>query len=258
MKVNSVLIVLLLAFTNFVAGQQPTQSTAQSPQRDPQALQLLRQSVLLMGAGKKATIADAEALGQLFTPSDLINPTGSFIAKVRGKDFSMETTRKQIQTRYAVLNGRGSSFRNGKLKPLANYNADGLSLDILPLLARWTEFDLSNARVDPAIKESLDGVPCYGIHIELPTAGELNEHGKFDVLLDQGSGLISAIRYTMTLGPYQQNKIPVENRFADYRDFGGILIPKHVTRIVNGIATAVLQIDQLHVNNGFIDTDFQN
>jgi hypothetical protein len=229
-----------------------------APQRDPQGLQLLYQLYLKMGSANIAQIVDVQAVGQVYDPNDLSNPKGTFVAKLRGRDFSMDTTRSDIQTRYRVLNGIGSVNKNGEIKPLAPYNSAGLSLDILPLFARWTEFVQRKVAVMAPKDVQVDGVACYSIHVDLGDAGSLNDHGKVDVLLDRASGFVLAIRYLATLGPYKNFKTLVENHFADYADFGGIMLPRRVTRYVNGQPIAVLMIDQVRANNGFTDADFRN
>lgn len=239
-------------------GQQPSPPATQAPQRDPQALRLLEESSVKMGATNKAAIVDVQANGQLFASSDPSNPAGSFVAKARGRDFSMEVSRRGQITRYAVLNGRGSELKNGQRRALANYNSEGLSLDILPLFARWTEFEKPDATIQGPATAQVDGMACFEIHVSLSDQSSLNEHGKITVFLDQTSGLVSAIRYSMTLGPRSDSKAPVENRFSDYQSFGAILLPTRITRYINGNPSAVLKINGVRTNNGFTDSDFEN
>jgi len=100
------LLSVIIVFSS--SSRLNSQQLVTAVMRDPQALHLLEESLAEMGPATKDTIVDAEAVGKLFTPSDLANPVGSFVAKVRGKDFSMETTRGGSQSRFRVLNGRGS------------------------------------------------------------------------------------------------------------------------------------------------------
>jgi hypothetical protein len=230
----------------------------QAPQRDPQAVALLTQAYLNMGGARRVGIVDIRATGRVFSPNDIANPVGTFEARLRGKDFSMETTLNGSQFRYRVLNGRGSASRNGQVKPLPPYNTMGLGLDILPLFARWTEFAQGAAAVAAPTTTQVGGFATYSIRVDLGDSGTLNDHGRIEVLIDRASGLVVAMRYQATLGPYVNYKTAVENRFANYKDFGGILLPTQVTRYINGQPRLVFEINQVQANNGFTDIAFRN
>lgn len=250
---------LLVVIANPLRAQtSPPTTSPQAVQRDPEALRLLSQSYQRMGGANRSSIVDITARGQIFRPGNAAEPIGTFVGKVRGKDFSMEVTPNGQVTKYAVLNGSGSVMKNGEVRVLANYNTEGLGLDILPLFARWTEFGASDAAVGPPAATQVDGAPCFEIHIVLSSQNALNDHNKIVVLIDQTSGLVSSIKYSMTLGPHAQDKVPVENRFFEYQSFGQILVPIRITRYVNGMASAVLKIGDLRSNNGLADSDFRN
>ncbi len=240
-----------LTFSGTVAAQQ-------APQRDPQAVAVLTQAYMNMGGARRAEITDIRATGRVFSPNDTVNPVGIFEAKQRGRDFSMETTLNGSQFRYRVLNGSGSASKNGQVRPLPPYNTTGLSLDILPLFARWTEFIQGTAAIAAPTNTQVGGIDCYSVRVDLVDPRALNDHGKLEILIGQASRVVVAMRYLATLGPYMNYKTSVENRFANYRDFGGILLPTHVTRYMNGQSRLIFQIEQVQTNNGFTDIDFRN
>lgn len=236
-------------------------SLAAQPPRDPQAVQLLTQAHAAMGGLRLASITDVRTQGTLASPSRPDVVIGTFVAKARRADFSMDTIRNGEQKSYRVLNSEGSFRSRGKTKRLPPYNTSGLSLDFLPLFSRWTDFLKPTTAVRPVQTANLDGLPCYLIRVEAAEAPEpvlKNEHGKVDAFLAVNTGLVVAIRFRATQGPYPTDQITIETRFANFQDFGGILLPTTVTRYIDGKPMLILYVRSVQFNNGFSDADFKN
>jgi hypothetical protein len=68
-----------------------------------------------MGGAQKASIADITVEGTLALPTAPSVSIGTFIAKARGFDFSMETDLNGHQTIFSVLSDKGSVLVDGKL-----------------------------------------------------------------------------------------------------------------------------------------------
>jgi len=231
-------------------------------QRDPHAVQILTQSSLLMGGAQKGAVVDIRVEGTLANPGAPDTPIGTFVASARGHDFAVDMTQQGEVNSYRVINGKGSVKRKDGIKPLRPYQTSGLSLDILPLFARWSEFADAKAQVGRVETITLDGVRCHRVLVTNETTSEdsirNNEHDKQEVLIDETSGLVAAIRYTATQGPYVQDKVLIENRFSQYRFFGGFLLPSRITRYISGEPRVVLQVGSVRFNAGLTDQDFQN
>ena len=248
------LLVCSLLIPGSVAAQPP-------PRRDPQAVQLLTQAHAAMGGLRLPSITDVRAQGTLASRSRPDVVIGTFVAKARHADFSMDTIRNGEQKSYRVLNSEGSFRSKGKTKRLPPYNTSGLTLDFLPLFSRWTDFLNPTTAVRPVQTANLDGLPCYLIRVEAAEARQpimRNNHGKVDVFLAVNTGLVVAIRFRATQGPYPTDQITIENRFADYQEFGGILLPTTVTRYIDGKPMLILRLGTVQLNNGFSDADFKN
>ena len=256
MRLSRPVLLLLLA----VLSCSSTFSQQSPPQRDPVALQLLNQAFLLMGGPRKAQVADVRVEGTLALPSAPDLAAGTFLAKARGWDISIDTVRGADRTSYRILGGRGSLRRNGDLKWLPPHNTGGTSLDSLPLFSRWTDFLSPNATITSPQLVTLDGLLCQLIHFAAQDTGRdfMNEHGKVDVLLDSNTGLVAAIRYRVSAGPHVGDQVQIENRFANYQDFGGFLLPTRITRYIFGRPSILLRVTAVRFNNGFSDADFQN
>jgi hypothetical protein len=247
-------IVSSILVSTILVAQQPTLP----PPQDTQALQILNQAQANMGVAREPGIGDIRVTGRLFLPNDRSQSIGTFDAKLRGKDFSMEITTSGKQSRYRVLNGKGSFSKDGKVKPLASYNTMGLSPDILPLFAWWTDSPIGTATIAAPTNAQVEGVAAYLIHIDLGDRDIRSNRGKIDVFVDQGSGLIVSVQTTAVLGIYKNYGTLVESRFAEYKNFGGLLLPTRITRYLNGRAGLSFQIDQVNVNTGLADVDFRN
>lgn len=251
------------SFAIFLASFLLTVSAAaqQPPPRDPQAVQLLQQVFMTMDGSQMSFPADVRVEGTLALPDVPDSVVGTFIAKARGKDISLETVRDGEQTIFRSLSGLGSIRAKGKIKPLPPYNTHGLSLDILPALARWTDFLLGTTSVQMVGRVNLDGIACYLVRVESEDMVDplyKNDHGKTDVFLEAGTGLLAAIRYWRTQGPFSTDKVEIENRFAQYREFSGLLMPTQIRRYRNGQPILLIHVLSVSLNTGLTDADFRN
>jgi hypothetical protein len=243
------------------AAQQTPPPLTPSPQRDAQSIQSLNSAYQAIGGGQRTGIPDVLLQGTLASPGTPDTAIGSFVAKARGLDFSMETTANGHHTIYRVRNGLGSINIDGRTKGLAPNKTLGLSLDIFPLFTRWTEFTQTGVSVQSVGLTSLDGTSCNLIHVESPDLTNdfsANDHGKVDVCVDAASGLVDSIQYRATQGPYSISKLTIQIRYSDYQQFGGILVPTKITRYIEGKPRIVLRVSQVQFKNGFTDSDFKN
>jgi hypothetical protein len=238
-------------------------ATAQDlPPRDSQAIRVLQQSLGAMGGKISARSVDVRLEGTIAAPDPSRTGTGLFVAKVRGRDFSFETTRVGDTTAYRVFKGAGSIRARDKTKRLPPPNTQELTFDLIPTLSAWTDFENERVAVHPLETEILEGVPCLRIRVEgsrpSASANSPSDDRTTEVLIDPSTGLVAAIRYRAPQGPYVNDRVAIENRFSDYRNFDGVLLPTKITRYLNGVPGAILVIQSVRFNNGFSDTDFQN
>lgn len=235
-----------------------------SPQRDSGAVAILARSFLLMGGAQKAAIADVQVEGTLALATTPDATIGKFVTKIRGADFAIETDRNGEQTSYRVLDGNGSFRRQGKIVPLQPFNSAGLAVDFLPIFSRWTEFTDPRANVKGAEQAGFGGVPCDQVRVELVELEDRsksplfqNGHDTFDLCFESGSGLPAALRYQASQGPQSGDQVEIENHFAKYQAFDGILLPTQIIRHIAGRPVLALRITSVQFNNGFSHADFQ-
>jgi len=239
-----------------------TQPKASSLKNDPQAVQLLASAFQAIGGGQRAALADVRIEGTLRSPAAPDQIIGTFVAKVRGEDWALETTIGNRTNKFRVLNGSGTLDNGGSIKLFQPSITSGTRLDLFPLFHRWTEFNQPGSLAWGVGPTTLDGVACTQIHVHSALTNlhpaESEQHGEIDVLVDFTSGLIAAIRYKAMLGMPNPHLIGIENRFAQYQRLGGLLMPTRITRYLAGQPRTVFQVTAVQINNGFTDQDFRN
>ena len=228
---------------------------------DSQATTLLTNSLnAMVPIAALSGIQDFKIVGTTASPTGTI--TGTFVAKARGTDWSLETSRGPANTSYRVLNGMGSLRVNGNIKQLSPIVTSGLPLDVFPLVGRWTAFAAAGAKAQMRGQITVDGIPCYQLHVVAPgiTTGRpsLNRHGEVDVLVDAQTGLLISTAFDASTDSRFNATVRVENRVGGYQSFAGIQVPTQITHFVAGHAHIIYRITSVSINNGFSDADFTN
>ncbi len=83
-------------------------------------------------------------------------------------------------------------------------------------------------------------------------SGLLNHLRTVDLYLDAGTMLPAAFKYFVHPDNDAEKDIPAEVRFSDYRDVGGIKIPFHLVRYLNGSPLLELSLDSVTLNTGVL------
>ncbi len=114
---------------------------AQQIESHSQAAQLLANARNAMGGAQQAGVIDVLIEGNLRSASAPDEIIGTFVAKVRGEDWAMETTIGGHTSKYRALNGARTLHDGNSAKFFHPSITSGTRLDIFPLSQRWTEFD---------------------------------------------------------------------------------------------------------------------
>src|SRR5207249_10421176 len=242
---------------------QQTAPLASPPQRDVEAVALLTTAYEKLGGATKSQLADVTLSGSFASPDSPNTSAGSFVAKARGTDFSMDVSwRSGNRSRFCVLTGKGSVRTDGKTQHLPPHMTYGLRLDLFPLFGRWTDFVSPDVTVRSEQEIALNGSLYRLVRVENSQPPEhpwlSNDYGKNDVVIDPNSGLVVSIRYTAPASKFFSIRVQVENRYEDYRLLSGLFVPTKITRYTNGQAEIVLHVDSVVANSRLLDADFQN
>lgn len=256
MKALSFLTALLTFFS-----QSSLPQSATAVQRDPQAIQLLANALNLSLSAQAPQISDAVIQGTLSNPDTPDQGVGTFVAKARGFDISVEIMAANDATSYKVLRGIGTSVVQGVKRPIPWHATAGLTLDLIPALARWTEFTDAGTSVRFLGQSEMNGKTCQLVEVEAPYDSDYrkrNELGKLRVFIDQGSGLVYAIQYKASPFNFSSEQILIETRYSDYQSVEGILVPMTVEKLSDGQPARTFHITSVQFNMGLADSEFQN
>lgn len=267
MPLSRIVIFILTSLTFGITSpaQQPSPTSAPQnqspPQRDAQALQILTSALASMGDGRQSGKIDWKIEGTLSNPDNPDVSAGTFIAKARGYDFSLDSTEGSNTTSFRILRNIGSTRTNGTTKHLPLHSTTGFAPDLLPSFHRWIEFANTDVSVRLLPNTDMDGKPCYLIEVEAPKDQDKrkqNDLAKTDLLVDQSTGLIAAIRTSTSPTIFPSVRVTVETRYSDYQNVAGILVPMTVQKFSNGQLARVLHITSVTFNNGLTNSDFRN
>jgi len=238
-----------------------TQTSATPRQRDPRAIELLTIAFTQMG-GQSSGVKDFSIRGTITAEASPNAPIGTFVAKARGEDWSLETNLGSNATSFKVLRGTGSIVKNGSKTYLYPSTTAGLTLDIFPLLGRWTEFNDPGSEITLVGQSVIDGETCFQVHVRSARLAanpvQLNHHGEVDVFISSTSKILAAIRYKATAGRPMPHEVQIENHYARYDHFGVLFIPTEIRRYMAGRSTGNFHISAIDTNIAFSDADFKN
>jgi hypothetical protein len=239
-------------------GAAQTQTTAQTPARDPQAIAVLQQSVVAMGT---TTPSDSTATGTITTVAGSLTENGTITILTRGTN----QTSEQIQTPH----GSTVIYSQGQ----ASYGA-GATPPQLPMeravTAQCPDFPMALLagalnNPDTAYKyvglETLDVASAHHVQIWNSFASilKLQRLANFslrDIWIDAKSGIPIKVSYTRRDAAGASPGIAMEASYSDYRNVGGVLYPFSIQVSMNGTPWATITIQSVTLNTGLTDSNF--
>lgn len=237
----------------------PLASAAQQlPQRDPQAIALLRRAFLVLG-GNLPT--DSVATGTIEIVAGSRTERGTIRILTRGFDQTVEQI-DTAETQKSVVYSKGvaTEFDHGVAKDLPLELAVTSQSHDFPLTL------IALALNDPKVGfsyvglEAVNGIPAH--HIRLwtapPRAGmeHLTEFSAKHLWIAQATGIPIKLAYARrpALGPVPA--IPLEIYYSDYRTTGGVFYPFRIDKSYNGTPWATTTINSVDTNRGLTNADF--
>jgi hypothetical protein len=246
-------------------AQQSTQ-TPPAPQRDPQAVSLLRQSLSTAGgASALATVLDLTATGKITYFWSEKGEEGTVTVKSRGaSQFRLDATISEgVLT--GVMNNGISWIKetNGSIRQLPNQHTDNAGNKYLPF------GEIAAALLDPTISITDLGLvtegeqQAHGIRLQKTFPGlDDAQHTRArlvqrDVFVDPATFLVVRTR---DLVPTRSDIVPTvihDVFFSNYQAQNGVLFPFSIAESLNHQHTIAIQFNQVNFNTGLVDTDFQ-
>jgi hypothetical protein len=237
----------------------------QTLQRDPQAVAVLTQTLKAAGGiPALSAIQDYTASGSItYYWGD--GEQGSAVVKGRGTgQFRVDASLSDGTRSWAVSNGSGFIKEvDGTENPIAAHNTLNLGSLTIPVVYLVAAVGDASISVSYIGLETDQGIEVHHIQLQhvFPVGtdqfGVRGRLSRRDFFIDSGTFLI--VRTMDMEHPKDQADVnyPHEIRFSDYRRVGGILAPFSVAESFGGQPTFTFQVNQIAVNTGLQDTDFQ-
>ena len=246
------LLLFSLTFSAAIAAQE-------LPQRDPQAVAILQQSVAAMGG---VVPSDSVAIGSVVIVAGLRTDSGTIRILSRGLDQAAE----RIQTSQG---SRAVIYSRGQANELEGSSVKSLQLELV-VTSQSPEFPLALLagalnHSDTALQylglETLAGLPAHHIRLwntllSTPRLRQLAEFTVKELWIDASSRLPRKLAYDRRAARGAEPRIPVAVLFSDYRNVGGVVYPFRIEKWFNGTPWATITIQTVAFNTGLSDNDF--
>jgi hypothetical protein len=265
---RSARLVLLFVFVVVVvsaAAQQPAAPTIQAPQRDPQALSVLRQTLNAAGGATAiAAMQDFTAKGTIthfWAGEEVTAP-----ATLRGRG----TTQVRLDSNlpagprsWAVNHGTSSLYEKGKATGVPYQNGVDLGAVNCPQVAIFALLNDPQVSISAIeqVKENQHDALLIRIqknfnNQEDPT-GILTRRTAKEVLIDPLTYMPIALRAKTYPPKGFSGEFVQEIQFEDFRLVNGTLIPFVLTETISGQKTWMFRADSVVLNSGLSDADFE-
>lgn len=252
------LCVLVIA-ANLAPG---TSLIAQSPasgagqvRRDPDAVALIRTSLLKMG-GLAAAHRDTVATGTMLNENT--GKSSTLVLKTSGTD----SVRNEVGSDFVFVrsNFGGHSHYDGKDHKVAWHSLLYHRAEHLPGLLLLSEVESPNLRVQMIGLENVDGVPAS--HIRLSVVPQDVSDARLHDLMSEthvwidSQGLVVKARTFMFSPEVIENRSPVDLYYSDYRQVDRFLVPFHIVRAFLGQKEDIT-FTSVDLNAALSPADFQ-
>jgi len=243
-----------------LSGQQSPTSASQSPQRDPQGMAAIQNSILAQG-GQTAisAIASAVVLGTL-TPADNSHASaGTFKWE---SDFTASTyefrNEMQIgsQTRIFVSNHGNPAFYNGtKSRNLPSHVAYASVPFHLPAVVLLRELNNQQCSIQFLGTMTINGRPTAHIRTQVNTGPIETELSVHDWYLDSSTGLPIRVEYLTPSSVDMREHKPASVDFSNYKTISGINVPLTMVASEEGSIVSTITVSSVAFNTSMPPTD---
>ena len=231
-----------------------------APQRDPQAVAVLNQTLAVTGWASPPNDVVAQATVTQFKGDERVVQTVTW--KARGPyalRIEVDAPDGRVTT---VRNGsRGILTRgtqSGRLTGHAAATMHSIQFPFYPVMAAASE---PSAQTTFRGTESVNGEEAHVIELrsrENPDNSDspISQTGRFVLYISTGTLLPLKLDYVRLGGDNSNVVLRCSRLFSDYRRVDGILIPFHQSDLIRGQKVAEIQFTQVQLNPGVSSTEF--
>jgi hypothetical protein len=260
-----VLVSLVVLTSHFAAAQQPTPTTAQAPQRDPQALSVLAQSLAAAGGAPAiAAIQGFVATGNVTYYWANQEIQGSVIVRSRGANqFRLDANLPDGVRTWLLTNDIGTIRESsGYTHEIPFHNAINSGSLTFPYPFLIAALNDPSTTIEYLGSVTNNGHTAYHIRIEpIPLerepSGLLRRLTTKDLFIDAASFQVQSTLDKVHPDYDYSQDYPHEIRFSDYSEINGILVPISCSERVAGQLTWSLKLAVFELNSELTDNDFE-
>ncbi|HXN25214.1 MAG TPA: hypothetical protein VOA41_20965 [Candidatus Dormibacteraeota bacterium] len=254
----ALVLLAFLTITFSATAQQPP--PASTPQRDPQAITVLTQSIAAMGG---SVPSDSVATGTVTLVAGSRTETGTIRILTRGSD----QTSEQIQSQYT---NRSVNYSRGEASEIEGTSTRVLQKELV-VTSQCPDFALpvfagalnnTQTALQYMALETISGVPAHHIRFwqtfpaSQPRLAHLAEFSTKDVWIDAVTSLPRRLSSERREARGAAPRIPLEINYSDYRNLSGALYPFRISKSLNGTPWVTITITGVTFNTGLRDADF--
>lgn len=238
-----------------------TAQTASTPQRDPQAITVLAQSIAAMGG---TVPMDSIATGSVTIVAGSSTQSGTVRILTRGSDQTSEEITFSLPTSKIVHSrGAGSELQNGvskrmNLQKAATSQCPDFPLPLLSAILNNSEMTLQYIGLETLNGASVHHVRSFDTLASRPRLQSVSRFTTKDIWIDAVSALPRKISFTRREadGAPSRFGIPVDVFFSDYRRIGSTTYPFQIKQSLNYSPWLTITVQNVSFSAGLTDSDF--
>ena len=247
---------LVFAFSPFVFAQSP-------PASDPQALSYASQSIATLSGG--VTVSDVTLTGNVTRIAGSETDTGTATLLAKGTTESRVDLQLTGGNRSDILNGSGGFPQgswigsDGISNSYAAHNCWTDSSWFFPALSSLVAVSSNpNVVLSYVGQESSNGTAVQHLQSYVYVADQsfFQQISTMDFYLDSTSLFPVTAKFNIHPDNDGSTNIPVEIDFSNYQPVGGVRVPFHIQKLVQGSLVLDVTISSAVFNSGLPDGDF--
>lgn len=237
-----------------------SQQSSTPPERDPQALTVIANSIAAMA---QTVPSDSTATGNISLVAGSLEDSGTITILTLGTNQTAEELEMSEEGNQEIIysNGSASQVSNGTSTPLqpelvATSQCPDFPLPLVIGAVNNPDFAFKYIGV-----ETVDGVSAYHLQFwdtfaSTPPLQNLASFTTRDIWINLASALPVRLLYNWRAAGGSAPSIPMQVDYSNYQGFSGTLYPLQIQKSKNGTPWETITIQNVQFNTGLTDADF--
>lgn len=248
-----------LVFVVVVTFPSHAWQTSTAPNRDPQSIAILQQSIINMGG---TLPADSVATGNIQTVAGSQTSQGTIRILTKGTAESLvqittpDTTQTCIFSNFQANELTGATVAVLPLELVVTSQAPDFPTPLLAALLNDPDTSFQYVALESANGLSLHHIQAWDSFASQPTLQGLADFSLRDIWINASTGLPQRISYERRPAHGAVAGVAVDVFYSRYQNSSGLLYPSTIQKSLNGTPWATITIQNVAFNTGLTDSDF--